>query len=69
MTKPRVPEFDAGYVRDISEAVYRNDLGPADVASMIDKDGDAGQKLRARAACYDTFTRTYLRVLKRPLPD
>ena len=62
--KVRPVEFDPEMVRDISEAVYRDHLGPADVVSMIEKDKDAGQKLRARASCYDTFTRSYLRVFE-----
>lgn len=51
------------YIRDLSERVYRDQLGPADAASMITKDKDDGQKLRARATSYDRLTRAYLRVL------
>jgi hypothetical protein len=50
-------------LRDISEKVYRELLGPSDVASMIEKDKDDGQKLRGRAAGYDRLTRAYLKVL------
>jgi len=60
----RPPEFDAEMVRNISEAVYRDDLGPADTASMIEKDGDSGKKLRERAGSYDKMTRAYMRAIK-----
>ena len=64
MTKPpRVPEFDPEFVRDVSEAVYRDRLGD-DLAGMLEKDGDGGKKLRARAASYDSLTRCYLRAIK-----
>lgn len=59
----REPEFDPMKVRDVSEVVYRDRLGAEDVAKMIKKDGDAGQKLRERASSYDTLTRAYMRAL------
>lgn len=62
--KKREPEFDAETVRDISEAVYRDRLGADDVASMIEKDGDNGQKLRERASSYDNLTRSYMRAVR-----
>lgn len=52
-------------VRDLSEKIYRMRLGDADVASMIEKDGDTGQALRRRAGCYDELSRCYLKVLHR----
>lgn len=52
------------FIRDLSEAVYRKRLGPADVARMIEKDGDGGAKLRARAGAYDTLTRAFLEVAR-----
>lgn len=55
---------DQEFVRDISEAVYRERLGAADAAAMIEKDGDQGQKLRERAASYDSMTRSYIRALQ-----
>lgn len=60
----REPEFDPERVRDVSEAVYREQLGPKDVASMIEKDGDGGERLRARAGAYDALTKTYMRAIK-----
>lgn len=70
-TKPktkREPEFDPVAVRDISERVYRERLesesGNGAVARMIEKDGDEGKKLRERACCYDSLTRSYLRAMK-----
>lgn len=55
--------FDDVMVRDISEKVYRLRLGAEDTASMIAKDKDNGEKLRARAVCFDTITRAYLEVI------
>jgi hypothetical protein len=57
------PTFAADYIRDISEKVYRDQLGADDMARMIEKDKDAGQKLRNRAASYDSLTRSYLEIL------
>jgi hypothetical protein len=56
------PEFGLSFVRDVSEAVYRERLSPRDLADMIAKDGDP--KVRERAGCFDVLTRVYLRVLK-----
>lgn len=50
-------------VRDVSEAVYRDQLGTADVRRMLAKDDDGGKKLRARAASYDRLTRSYMAAL------
>ncbi len=50
-------------IRDISETVYRLRLGDEDVARMSKKDADNGEKMRERAASYDTLTRAYLQVL------
>lgn len=62
--KGRKPSpYDDKMVRDISEKVYRKRLGPEDTASMIDKDKDNGEKLRARAGSYDTLTRAYLEII------
>lgn len=57
----RSKEFDAAMVRDISEHVYRQRLSADDLASMLEKDGDNGKKLRERASGYDALTRCYLR--------
>lgn len=59
------PTFAADYIRDISEKVYRDQLGADDTARMIEKekDKDNGQKLRNRAASYDSLTRSYLETL------
>jgi hypothetical protein len=65
MAKPHV--FDETLVRDISEAVYRKRLDQdchGNVKGMLAKDNDGGKKLRVRAGCYDTLSRTYLSALK-----
>lgn len=54
------PTFSPGYIRDLSEKVYRQRLGEAQTASMIREDKDTGEKLRARAASYDGLTRCFL---------
>ena len=51
-------------IRDISEAVYRSRLGPRDTASMIKDDKDNGERLRSRAAAYDSLTRIYVTIIK-----
>ncbi|WP_027583957.1 hypothetical protein [Bradyrhizobium sp. Ai1a-2] len=58
------PKHEAELIRDISEKVYREQLGEDDTRRMIEKDGDGGNKLRARAMQYDQLTRTYLKVLQ-----
>jgi hypothetical protein len=58
---PRVAEFDAERVRDISEMVYRDRLSAEDLASMIAKQGEA--YVRRNAGCYDVMTRAYMRAL------
>lgn len=66
MTREPKPTFDPEYIRDISEKVYRLNLArdhESNVARMIEKDKDEGQKLRNRAAAYDSITRLYLKVL------
>ena len=61
---PRKPaEYTPEEVRDVSEAVYRLSLGAKEVADMIKKDQDQGQKLRGRAGSYDRITRFYMTVL------
>ena len=57
------PTFDPEYIRDLSEQVYRLELGDEDTRRMIEKDKDQGEKLRGRAVAYDALTRSYLRVL------
>lgn len=65
MAQKREPEFDPEMVRDLSEKVYRDlmerDNGEGTVARMIEKDGDNGEKMRARSSSYDRLTRAYLR--------
>lgn len=66
MAKEPKPTFDPEYIRDISEKVYRLNLErdcDGNVARMIEKDKDEGQKLRNRPAAYDSVTRLYLKVL------
>lgn len=59
---PRAAEFDAGHVRDISEAVYRDRMGEKDASERIAKIGAA--KFREHAGLYDALTRAYLRAIK-----
>ena len=64
--RTKIPTFDPEYIRNISETVYRARLEAAcagDVAKMIEKDEDDGQKLRNRAGQYDPLTRAYLDAL------
>ena len=63
MPREQKPTFNPEYIRDISELVYRQQLGEEDVARMIEKDKDEGQKLRSRSASYDSLTRSYLGIL------
>jgi hypothetical protein len=64
MKKKRVAEFAPERVRDVSEAVYRDRLSPEALKLMIEKDADQGEKLRGRAASYDSLTRSYMRALQ-----
>lgn len=70
--KAPIQTYDPEELRDVSEAVYRARLeqdSTGNVASMIEKDGDGGKKLRGRAAQYDSLTRIYLDALSsRPMP-
>lgn len=64
--REKKPTFDPAYIRDLSEKVYRLRLeqdSSGNVARMIAKDEDGGEKLRSRAASYDPLTRAYLKVL------
>lgn len=66
MKREPKPTFDPTYIRDLSEQVYRAMLETdcaGNVARMITKDEDAGEKLRNRAGYYDRLTRAYLKVL------
>jgi len=63
MTREPKPTFDPKYIRDISERVYRLELGRGEDVRMIEKDKDNGKKLRNRAGQYDSLTRSYLEVL------
>jgi hypothetical protein len=69
MSKEQKPTWDAEYIRDISEKVYRLKLedgsggGTGAVQRMLEKDNDGGVKLRNRAGFYDQVTRAYLKVL------
>lgn len=53
------------YVNNISVELYKELLGPRDVASMIKKDGDSGQKLAIRAMAYNSTVRATLKVIRR----
>lgn len=64
--REKKPTYDPTYIRDVSEQAYRVRLEqdcPGNVARMIEKDKDNGEKLRNRAAAYDPLTRAYLKVL------
>lgn len=61
--KPKIPTGNPEFIRDLSEKVYRKNLGADDTARMIEKDADNGDKLRSRAACYDKLSQTYLDLL------
>jgi hypothetical protein len=66
MSREPKPTFDPEYIRDISERTYRLRLEQdcaGNVARMIEKDEDGGEKLRNRAGAYDPLTRAYLKVL------
>lgn len=66
MPREQKPTFDPSHIRDISERTYRHRLEQdcaGNVARMIEKDEDNGEKLRNRAAAYDPLTRAYLHVL------
>jgi hypothetical protein len=66
MKREPKPTFDPAYIRDLSEQVYRTMLEAdcaGNVARMIAKDEDTGEKLRNRAGYYDRLTRAYLKVL------
>jgi hypothetical protein len=62
---PRVAEFDAIEVRDISERVYLMRLKPKDAAEMLAEVGP--EKMRERAGSYDDLTRTYMRAMRTPV--
>jgi hypothetical protein len=57
-------DADSQLVREISERVYRERLGPGDLARMLEKDNDGGKKMRVRAASYDSLTRAYIKALR-----
>jgi hypothetical protein len=65
MNKQPRATYDPEYIRDLSERVYRLRLeqdSAGNVARMIEKDEDGGEKLRNRAGSYDALTRAYLKV-------
>lgn len=61
--REKKPTFDADYIRGISEAVYRDQLGEDEARRMVEKDEDSGEKLRRRAGQYDSLTRSYLKAM------
>jgi len=65
----RQKEFPDELVRDVSEFVYRERLSEPDTASMIEKDGDNGEKLRKRAQVFDHLSRSYLRAFAQIRPE
>ena len=61
------PDFSPEQVREISTEVYKERLGPDDVAWVIEHKGgpeEAARIFHARAHAYDALTRAYLKVLK-----
>lgn len=58
------PVPDDKTVRDLSEMIYRDQLGKDDVKRMIAKDEDQGEKLRARAGFYDPVSRAALKLMR-----
>ncbi len=64
--RKREPEFDATFIRDLSELAYRQRLvdesGEGSCERMIAHDKDNGEGLRRRAAAYDALTRAYMRI-------
>lgn len=61
---PREPEHDPELVARLAERVYRSQLGEKSAASMVEKDGDGGVKLRRRSVCYATIVKATLDALK-----
>jgi hypothetical protein len=61
--KKKIPTWNPEFIRDLSERVYRRQLGSDDTRRMIEKDKDNGEKLRNRAAAYDQLSRAYLELL------
>lgn len=67
MTRDKQPPRDAERIRDISEAVYRLELGPRKVEGM-ERETDGAAKLRRYAARFDATTVRYLKALGLPVP-
>lgn len=61
--KIKEPTWNPEFIRDLSERVYRRELGEDDTRRMIEKDKDNGERLRARAMSYDKLSRAYLDLL------
>lgn len=62
---PRKPaDHTAEFVRDVSEAVYRERVGADDIAKMIADPKRGEAFVRRTAGSYDTLTRAYLRTLR-----
>lgn len=68
MPRPPGPPRDIEAITDISEGVYRRELGQRGVRSMIAADKDGGVKLRARAKVMNSRTVRYLEELGLPVP-
>lgn len=64
MPARRQAEFDTEFVRDVSEAVYRDRVGSDDITKMLDDPKRGPDYVRRTAGSYDTLTRAYLRTLK-----
>lgn len=55
---------DKTHISKISEAVYKERLGPDSVRRMLANDKDDGAKLRGRSEQYDALTRAYIKVFR-----
>lgn len=65
--KGRTADFDATFIRDVSEAIYRQRLEDSckgAVDRMLAEDNDGGHKLRNRASSYDVLSRAYARYFR-----
>jgi hypothetical protein len=62
--RKREPDHDPALVAALAERVYREKLGPKDVAAMLAQDGDGGAKLHRRAQGYAPIVRLVLTAIR-----
>lgn len=69
LEKRRAETFDAKYIEDVADEVYRvrldDDSGKGAAARMIAKDRDEGQKLHRRSRSYIGIVTACLKVLRK----